>query len=109
MRYFKLLGDHLHPVMLFCYPHDNEVFQEDNCISHKSRLATGWFQEHCSDFYVINWPPGRLDFNHIDHIWVVLEPGVKGYHTVPTNLTEFWTDVANIWQFIPVECFQYTC
>ncbi|GFX82048.1 hypothetical protein TNCV_2572451 [Trichonephila clavipes] len=36
----------------------------------------------------------------------VLEQGVKGHHTAPTNLIEFWTALANIWQVIPVACFQ---
>ncbi|GFX08308.1 hypothetical protein TNCV_3267971 [Trichonephila clavipes] len=31
---------------------------------------------------------------------------MKGHHTAPTNLTELWTALANIWQVIPVECFQ---
>ncbi|GFX06122.1 HTH_Tnp_Tc3_2 domain-containing protein [Trichonephila clavipes] len=31
---------------------------------------------------------------------------VKGHHTSPTNLTELWTALANIWQVVPVECFQ---
>ncbi|GFY31561.1 transposable element Tcb2 transposase [Trichonephila clavipes] len=39
-------GDHLHPFMLFCYPHSNGVYQQDNCTSQKSRLATGWLDEH---------------------------------------------------------------
>ncbi|GFX04374.1 hypothetical protein TNCV_3975211 [Trichonephila clavipes] len=31
---------------------------------------------------------------------------VYGHHTAPTNLTELWTALANIWQVIPVERFQ---
>ncbi|GFX91859.1 transposable element Tcb2 transposase [Trichonephila clavipes] len=54
--YVELLGDHLHPFMLFCYPNGNRVFQQDNCSSQKSRLATGWLDEHSSYFSVINWP-----------------------------------------------------
>ncbi|GFW21024.1 uncharacterized protein TNCV_2702641 [Trichonephila clavipes] len=43
IRYVELLGNHLHPFMLFCYPNTNGVFQQDNSSSHKSRLATaGW-------------------------------------------------------------------
>ncbi|GFU58177.1 DDE_3 domain-containing protein [Trichonephila clavipes] len=56
--YLELLGDHLHPFMLFCYPHSSGVFQQDNCISHKSRLAAGWVDKHSSDFSVII---GHLD------------------------------------------------
>ncbi|GFX27102.1 transposable element Tcb2 transposase [Trichonephila clavipes] len=77
-----------------------------NCTSHKSRRGTGWLYEHSSDFSVINWLPRSPDLNLIDPFWDVLEQGVKGYHTASTNLTDLWTALANIWQFIPVERFQ---
>ncbi|GFW41694.1 transposable element Tcb2 transposase [Trichonephila clavipes] len=93
--------------MLLCYPHGYGVFQqEDNSTSHKSRLATGWWDEHSSDFSVINWPPRSPDLNPIVHLWDVLEQGVKGCHTAPTNLTELRAALANIWQVIAVERFQ---
>ncbi|GBN61836.1 hypothetical protein AVEN_173397-1 [Araneus ventricosus] len=40
----SVLVDHLHPFMLYCHPHGNGVFQQDNCTSHRSRL-----DEHSSD------------------------------------------------------------
>ncbi|GFW54354.1 transposable element Tcb2 transposase [Trichonephila clavipes] len=46
IRYVELLGDHHHQLMLFCYPHGIGIFQQDNCTSHKSRLSTGWLDEH---------------------------------------------------------------
>ncbi|GFW43910.1 transposable element Tcb2 transposase [Trichonephila clavipes] len=75
------MGDHFHPFMVFCYPHSNGVFQQDNCISHKSRLATGWLDDHSSDFSVISWPPRSPDLNPIQYLWNVLEKGVKHHHT----------------------------
>ncbi|GFX78664.1 transposable element Tcb2 transposase [Trichonephila clavipes] len=84
--YVELLGDHPHPFMLFCYPHGNGVFQQDNYTSNKSRLATGWLDEYSSDFSVINWPPRISDLNPTERIWNVLEQGVKGHHTAPMNL-----------------------
>ncbi|GFU55652.1 transposable element Tcb2 transposase [Trichonephila clavipes] len=54
IRYVELLGNHLYPFMLFCYPHGSGVFLANNCTSHKSRLATGWLDESSSDFSVIN-------------------------------------------------------
>ncbi|GFU34155.1 transposable element Tcb2 transposase [Trichonephila clavipes] len=74
--------------------------------SHKSQLATGWLGEHSSDFSVINCLPRSPGLYPIEHFSEVLEQGVKGYHTAPTNLTELWTALANIWLIIPVELFQ---
>ncbi|GFY10908.1 transposable element Tcb2 transposase [Trichonephila clavipes] len=105
IRYVKLLRDHLHPFILFHYPHSNGVFQQDNCTSHKSRLATGWLDEHSSELPVINWPLRSPNLNPIENLWVVLEQEMKGRHIAPTNLTELWTDLANIWQVIPMERF----
>ncbi|GFV63850.1 transposable element Tcb2 transposase [Trichonephila clavipes] len=85
--------------------HGGSIMQ-DNCTSHKSRLSTDWLDEHSSDFYVINWPLRSPDLNPIDHLWDVLEQVVKGHRTAPTNLTELWTALANIWQVIPIELFQ---
>ncbi|GFX34330.1 transposable element Tcb2 transposase [Trichonephila clavipes] len=74
--------------MLFWYPKVNGVFQPDNCTSHKSRLPTGWLDEHSSEISVINGPPGSPDLNPIEHICYVLEQGLKGHHTASTNLAE---------------------
>ncbi|GBO39366.1 hypothetical protein AVEN_69439-1 [Araneus ventricosus] len=52
--FVELLGDHLHPFTLYCHPHGNGVFQEDNYTSHMSLLATAWLDERCSDFSVMN-------------------------------------------------------
>ncbi|GFV36001.1 transposable element Tcb2 transposase [Trichonephila clavipes] len=37
------------------------------------------------------------------HVLPGQEQCVKGHHTAPTNLTELWTILANIWQVIPME------
>ncbi|GFS50915.1 transposable element Tcb2 transposase [Trichonephila clavipes] len=80
--------------------------KKDNCTSHKSRLATGWLDEPASDFSVMNWSPRSPDINPIEHLWDVLEQGVKCHHTAPTIRTELWTALANIWKVILMERFQ---
>ncbi|GFV42177.1 transposable element Tcb2 transposase [Trichonephila clavipes] len=86
---------------MFCYPHGYGVFQQDNCTSHEYRLATGWLDEHSSDFSVINWPPRSHDLNPIEHPSNVLEQSVKGHHTAPMNLNKLWTALARFGKSFP--------
>ncbi|GFY16464.1 transposable element Tcb2 transposase [Trichonephila clavipes] len=79
---------------------------QDNCTSRKSRLATGWLDEHSSDFSVLNCSSRNPDLNSSEYFWEFLEQGVKGHNTAPRNLTELWTALDNIWQVITVERFQ---
>ncbi|GBL84564.1 hypothetical protein AVEN_191038-1 [Araneus ventricosus] len=65
IRCVELLSDHLHPLMLYCHPHVNRALHQDNCTSHRSRLATAWLDEHSSNFSVMNWPPRSPDLNPI--------------------------------------------
>ncbi|GBM51226.1 DNA polymerase alpha subunit B [Araneus ventricosus] len=106
IRNVELLGDHLHLFMFFCHPHGNGVFQQGNCTSHRSWLATVWLDEHSSDFPVMNWPPRSPELNPIEHLWDVLEKGLKAYRTTPATLTELWIALAYVWQAIPVERFR---
>ncbi|GBN80547.1 Transposable element Tcb2 transposase [Araneus ventricosus] len=106
IRYVELLGGHLYPFMLYCHPHGNGVFQQDNCTSHKSRLTTAWLDEHSSDFSVMKWPPRSSDLNTIEHFWDVLAKGVKAHHTTPATLTKLWAALVDVWQAILVERFR---
>ncbi|GFW31817.1 transposable element Tc1 transposase [Trichonephila clavipes] len=67
-------------------------------------LLAGWMS--LPDFSVINWSPRSPDLNPIEHLWDILEQFVKCHHTTPTNRTELWTVLANIWQVTPLERFQ---
>ncbi|GFT68518.1 transposable element Tcb2 transposase [Trichonephila clavipes] len=106
IRYVEFLGDHLHPFMPFCYPHGNGIFQQYNCTCPKSRLATGWLDEHSSDFSILNWSSRSPDLNSIENLLDILEQGAKDHHTAPANLKELWPALANICRVIPVERFQ---
>ncbi|GFX76828.1 hypothetical protein TNCV_1952691 [Trichonephila clavipes] len=45
---------------------------------------------------VSDWSPRSPDLNPIEHLWDVLEQGLEGHHTAPTNLPELWTALVNI-------------
>ncbi|GFW73451.1 transposable element Tcb2 transposase [Trichonephila clavipes] len=85
--------------------HDGSIRQY-NCTSLKSRLTSGWWDEHSSDLSIINWPPRNPDVYHIQYTWDVLKQNVKCHHTAPMNCTEVWTAVTNIREIIPVEHFR---
>ncbi|GBM30370.1 hypothetical protein AVEN_21485-1 [Araneus ventricosus] len=53
----------------------------------------------------MNWPPRSPYLNPIEHLWDVLEKGVKAHHTTPAPLTLLWTALDDVWQAIPVEHF----
>ncbi|GFT79010.1 transposable element Tc1 transposase [Trichonephila clavipes] len=78
----------------------------ENCTSHKYWLATGWLDENSSEFSFINWPPRSPDLNPFEHLWHILEHGMKDHHTAPTKPTELWAALVNIWQVIPMKRFQ---
>ncbi|GBL94844.1 hypothetical protein AVEN_25574-1, partial [Araneus ventricosus] len=44
--------------------------------------------------------------NRAEHLWDVLEKGVKAHRTTPATLTELWTPLADVWQPIPVKRFR---
>ncbi|GFV65817.1 transposable element Tcb2 transposase [Trichonephila clavipes] len=75
-----------------------------------SLISSCWLldglEEHPLDFSVLNRPPKNPDLNLMTHLWIVLEQGVSVHHPAPTNLTELWTALVNIWQVIPLERFQ---
>lgn len=83
-----------------CHPHGNGVFQQDNCLSYRSWLATAWFNEHSFDFSFMNWLFRIPDLNP-EHLWDALETGVKARHIAPATLTELWT-LYDVWQAMPV-------
>ncbi|GFX83878.1 transposable element Tcb2 transposase [Trichonephila clavipes] len=73
---------------------------------YKGMLTTDWLNEHSSDFSVINWTPRSPDLYPIENLLDVFQQGGKGHLTSPTNLTELWTALVNIWRVIPIERFQ---
>ncbi|GFW86545.1 uncharacterized protein TNCV_4333291 [Trichonephila clavipes] len=58
-----------------------------------SIMDWGVFSWHCLGSWYVYQPP-------------TMQFGMTGHHTAPTNLTELWTALVNIWQVIPVDRFQ---
>lgn len=53
----------------------------------------------------MNCPHKSTDLNPIEHPCCALEEGIKARYTTLETLTELGTDLADVWQAMPVEHF----
>ncbi|GFX21522.1 transposable element tcb2 transposase [Trichonephila clavipes] len=58
---------------------------------YTSRIATGWLQEHSSEFRHFRWPPKSPDMNIIEYIWDALQRAVQKRSPPPLTHTDLWT------------------
>lgn len=65
------------PAFIYVFGHQqgNREFEQDHAFSHKSWLATYWFEQLFFHFSVMIWPV----INPIEHFLNVLEKGVKAH------------------------------
>ena len=52
--YLQLLGDHLHPFVMFQHPDDIAVFQDDNAAPHRVNIVRAWFDENAGEIKRLN-------------------------------------------------------
>ena len=74
------------------------LFQQDNDLKHKSKLATSWFQDHKIE--VMDWPAQSPDLNPIEHLWVHLKKKLSAYPTPPNGINELWERTQQEWEAI---------
>lgn len=58
-------------------------------------LLPGWMSIPLTFFFIMNWWPRSLYLNPIEHLWNVLERGLKAYSATTATLTEVWTLIVN--------------
>ncbi|GFT49445.1 transposable element Tcb2 transposase [Trichonephila clavipes] len=72
--------------------------------SIKTAVSLTRLSSTSSDFSVLNWSPRIQDINLMEHLYDVLEQGVKDCNTARKDLTELRTTLVNIWTVIPMKC-----
>jgi len=110
MAYLRIVFDHAHPFMATMYPFSDGYFQQDNGPCHKARIISNWFPEHDNEFTVLKWSPQTPDLNPIEHLWDVVERGLRALTALdvhPTNLHQLQDSILSIWANISKECFQH--
>ena len=96
-RYLQLLGDHLHPFVMFQHPDDIAVYQDDNAAPHRANIVRAWFDEHAGEIQRLNWPPRSPDMNPIEHIWDALDVRLRALNPQPTNRPQLATALQDVW------------
>ncbi|GFU23787.1 transposable element Tcb2 transposase [Trichonephila clavipes] len=71
----------------------------------RPRPRLGQLSLHNNTFLLILPVDIRPNLNPADHLWDVLEQGVKGHHTASMSLFELWTALTKVLQVIPMESF----
>ena len=74
------------------------IFQQDNDLKHKSRLAAQWFsQNHIA---LLPWPLKSPDMNIIEHLWTTLKHCICARAVPPTNAEQLWVAAQEEWDNI---------
>ncbi|KAK3525097.1 hypothetical protein QTP86_015271 [Hemibagrus guttatus] len=97
---------HVHPFMETLFPDGCGLFQQDNAPCYKAKMAQEWFDEHNSQFEVLNWPPNSPDLNPIQHLWDVLDKQVRSMKAPPHNLQDINDLLLISWCQIPQHTFR---
>ena len=104
--YRTLVADHVHPFMTTMFPNGSGIFQQDNAPCHKARSVMEWFEEHSGELQLMCWPPNSPDLNPIEHIWDVIERGVRAHRPPPRNLRELGDLCVQLWCQLPPATYQ---
>ena len=86
--------------MAAVYPSANRFLQQDD-------LDQEWFQEHDSEFSLLQWPAESPDLNPIVHLWEEMEGAIRSRDPLPATLTQLWEALESTWARIPVERSQH--
>lgn len=84
----------IHSFKALIFPERNDVYQQDNVLYHKGRVAMEWFKEHSG-------------INPIQHLWSHLQNQICTGTLPPRNVRELQHQLVSTWYQIPQTTYQY--
>jgi hypothetical protein len=75
------------------------IFQQDNDLKHRCKVAEGWFQTKKINH--LPWPPSSPDMNIIEYVWDQLDGLVRARNPLPCNKEEMWAALQEKWANFP--------
>ena len=90
----------LQPVVVAFIRRHNVTFQQDNARPHVARICNEYLQANNVD--VLLWPAFSPDLSPIEHLWDVLDRGVRRRHPAPTTQAELRRAVHEEWDNITI-------
>ena len=90
----------LQPVVVPFIRCHNVTFQQDNARPHVARICDEYLQANNVD--VLPWPAFSPDLSPVEHLWDVLDRGVRRRHPAPTTQAELRRALQEEWDNIPI-------
>jgi len=73
------------------------VFEQDNDLKHKSRVATEFFNNN--NIELLEWPAQSPDLNPIEHLWFILDQKIRQNNK--SNKVTFMDELKRQWDLLP--------
>ena len=78
--------------------HQNLTLQQDNARPHSARLTTTFLQQQNID--TLPWPPYSPDLSPIEHLWDLIDRGIRSRDPPPQNLHKLRRVIQEEWDNI---------
>ena len=88
----------LRPEVVPYVRHHNLTLQQDNARPHSARLTTTFLQQQNID--TLPWPPYSPDLSPIEHLWDLIDRGIRSRDPPPQNLHELRRVIQEEWDNI---------
>ncbi|CAI9559915.1 unnamed protein product, partial [Staurois parvus] len=70
---YKILANHVHPMVQTLFPEDSNIYQDDNAPIYTADVVKSWFNEHAEKFSHRTQVPLSPDLNIIEPLWSIFE------------------------------------